>query len=91
MVLHERSNNTVFFAEHLQFQEKLTFTDALWINCSKLELKKKQNQDTMHFEIVSYRVLHERTNIAASFAEHLTFQEKLTFTHALWIGCSKLK
>ena len=45
----------------------------------------------MHFEIVSYRVLHERTNIAASFAEHLTFQEKLTFTHVLWIGCSKLK
>ena len=38
-----------------------------------------------------YRVLHERNNITASFAEHLKFQEKLTFTHVLWINCSKLK
>ena len=29
---------------------------------------------------VIYRVLHERSNITAPFAEHLKFQEKMTFT-----------
>ena len=53
--------------------------------------KKNQNKDTLPLEIVTYRVHHERSNITASFVEHPKFQEKLTFTHALWINCRKLK
>ena len=34
-VLHERSNITSSFAERLEFQEKLTFTHAFWINSAK--------------------------------------------------------
>ena len=45
----------------------------------------------MHFENVRYSVLHERSNITASFVEHLEFQEKLTFTDAFWINSGKSK
>ena len=38
-----------------------------------------------------YRVLHERSNITACFAEHLEVQENLTFTHSLWISSGKSK
>ena len=39
MVLHEQSNNTASFTEHLKFQKKYkkNFEDALWINCSQLK------------------------------------------------------
>ena len=43
----------------------------------------------MQFGNVIYRVLHERSNITASFEEHLKFQERLTFAHALWINSGK--
>ena len=33
-VLYEQSNNTASFVEHLKFQEKSTFADAIWLNCS---------------------------------------------------------
>ena len=36
----------------------------------------------MYFEKAVYRVLHERSNITASFAERLEFQKKLTITNA---------
>ena len=52
---------------------------------------KKLEQDTTHFKIATYRVLHERSSKTASFAEHLNRQEKSTFADALWITCSKLK
>ena len=71
-MLQERSNKTASFAEHLKFQEKSTFADALWITCSKLKSKNK-NQDTIHFEIATYRVLHERSNSSGYFVEHLKF------------------
>ena len=35
-------------------------------------------------------VLHEGSNITASFAERLEFHENLTFPHALWINNDKL-
>ena len=44
-VLQERSNNTVSFPDHLKFEEMLLFADALWINCSKLKLKKLESRD----------------------------------------------
>ena len=43
----------------------------------------------MHFEKAIYRVLHERSNITASFVEHLEFHENLTFPHGLWINNDK--
>ena len=87
---HERSNITASFAEHLKFQEKSTFTHALWLNSGKLE-QKNQIQGTTHFEIAKYKVLRERSSNTNSFAEHLKFQEKVTFTHAFFINCGKSK
>ena len=34
-VLHERSNITASCVERLEFQEKLTFAHAFWINSGK--------------------------------------------------------
>ena len=45
----------------------------------------------IYFEIAIYKVLHERSNITAPFAEHLLFQEKVTFTHAIWVTSGKSK
>ena len=45
----------------------------------------------MYFEKAISSVLHERSNVTASFAENLEFQEKLTFTHAFWINSGKSK
>ena len=65
-VLHERSNITTSFTEHLKFQQrqKKIFTYLLWINCSKLKYK-NYNQDILYIENVIYRVLHERSNKTA--------------------------
>ena len=38
-VVHERSNKTASFLEHLKVQEKSAFADALWIKCRKLKSK----------------------------------------------------
>ena len=43
----------------------------------------------MHFEKAIYRVLHEGSNNAASFAGRPEVHEKLTFPHALWINNDK--
>ena len=37
----------------------------------------------MHLQIAIYKVLYERTNITASFVEHLKFQEKKDFYSTL--------
>ena len=37
---------------------------------------KNLNQDTIHFKIATYRVLYERSNKTASFAENVKLQEK---------------
>ena len=50
-----------------------------------------QSQDTLHFENAIYSVVHERSNITASFAERLEVQENLTFKHTLWINTGKSK
>ena len=38
-----------------------------------------------------YRVLHERSNVIASFAEHLKFQEKMTFKEVFVVKRGKIK
>ena len=43
----------------------------------------------MHLENAIYRVLHEKSDLTASFTEHLIFKKKVTFTHALWVNISK--
>ena len=61
-VLHERSNMAASFTEHQKFKEKVIFNYELWLISSNMivatQNKKKKNQDTRHFEIVTYRVLH---------------------------------
>ena len=81
-VLHKRSNNTASFVEHLKYQEKVTYADALWINCNQLKYK-NWNQDPIHFEIATYRVLHKQSNNTTSLAKRLKFQEKLTFVDSI--------
>ena len=61
----------------------MTFLEAFWVNSGKSKLK-KQNKDTIHFEIAICRMLNERSNIFFSFAEHLKLQKKITSPHALW-------
>ena len=38
-VLHERSNNTAPFPEHLKFPEKMTFTEMFWVKRGKKKRK----------------------------------------------------
>ena len=45
----------------------------------------------MHFENTTYRVLQEKSNNTASFAEDLKFLGKSTFIHTLWINSGKSK
>ena len=89
-MLHERSNNTASFVEHLKFQKKLTFADALCIVCVQLN-KKNLNQDAIHFKSATYRELHQRSNKTTSFAERLKFHEQMTLTYALSVKSRKLK
>ena len=68
----------------------MPFIHALWVNNGKSRYNNK-NEDIIHFENAIYRVLYERSNITTSFAEHLKFQEKLTFTYELCVNSGKLK
>ena len=43
----------------------------------------------MHLENAIYRVLHEKSDLTASFTEHLIFQKKVPFPHALWENIGK--
>ena len=72
-VLHDRSNITALFAEHLKFPEKMTFAEVFLDE--KWQKKGEVEKDTIHFQTAKYRVLHKRSNITAPFAEHLKFQE----------------
>ena len=86
----EPSTNTASFAEHLKFQEKLTFADALWTNCSQF-IDNNWNQDTTQFQITTYKALHERRNKTASFAEQLKFQDEITSTYGVPVKNKKLR
>ena len=66
----------------------MTLIYTFWENFEK---KNNQNQDNLHFENTTYRVLHERNNSTASFTEHIKFQEKVTLADAFWICCSQFK
>ena len=89
-MLQEPSTNTTSFAEHLKFQEKLTFADALWTNCSQF-IDNNWNQDTIQFQITTYKALHERRNKTAFFAEQLKFQDEITSTYSVSLKNEKLK
>ena len=52
----------------------MTFIHTLWVNNDKSR-QKNNNEDTIQFENAIYRVLHERSNITTSFAEHLNFKK----------------
>ena len=55
-VLHEQSNITGSFAEHLEVHENLSYPHALWINSDKSN-KTTRIRDNLHFENAIYRVL----------------------------------
>ena len=60
------------------------------MNCGKSK-EENQNQEAMHFENAIYRVLHERCNNTAFFAEHQKFQEKVSSTNVRWVNSGILK
>ena len=67
-LLHERSNITAPFAEHLKFLEKNNVCrNVLGETRQKKWQKKKKNKNTIHFQTARYRVLHKRTNTTAPF------------------------
>ena len=68
-ILNERSNIAAISVE----QQK-HFSSGIWVASDKL-IKVIKNYDTLHFENAMNNVHHERRNIVASFAEHLTFPE----------------
>ena len=61
-MLHERSNKTASFGEHLKFQEYMTFIHTPWVNSGKSK-SKNQNQDNIHFGNALYRVLHDFSSL----------------------------
>ena len=63
---------------------------TLLVNSDKSK-QNDQNQDTLHFENVIYRVLHERSNITAFLSEPVKFQQELNFTYAPSGNTGKLK
>ena len=67
----------------------MIFTHTLWVNSGKSN-QNNLSQDTIHFENVIYRVVHERSNITAPFVVHLKFKKKKTFTDLLWVNSNKL-
>ena len=66
----------------------MSFRHSLWVKRGKRDYT---FQGTIHFQTAIYRVLHEKSNIIASFAEHLNFQQKVTFAEAFWVKRGKTK
>ena len=89
-MLLQRCNNTASFAEHLKFFKKYDFAEVFLVKRGKTKYK-MYNKDTIHFENLIYRMLHKRSKITTPFSEHLKFQEKITFTHSLWVKRGKTK
>ena len=89
-VLHERNNITANFTEYQQLHEKMTFTQALWLNRDQSR-KENYSQKTIHFQSVIWRVVDRRSNITASSVEHQKFQQKFTFTEAFRVNSRKSK
>ena len=66
----------------------MAFLYTLGVNNDKSRYN-NLNEDTIHFDNAIYSVFHVRSNITASFAELLKFQEQLTFTHGLSVTSGK--
>ena len=50
---------------------------------------KQLESGTFTFWNAIYRVPQKRSNITASFAKHLKFQESMSFIHILWVNSEK--
>ena len=90
---HQRSNISASLTEHVKVQEKMTFIHALWLNTnkSKQKITRKRGHYTFWKCYLQDQYYHQRSNISASFTEHLKVQEKMTFIHALWVNTNKSK
>ena len=90
---HQRSNISASLTEHVKVQEKMTFIHALWLNTNKSKQKttRKRGHYTFWKCYLQDQYYHQRSNISASFTEHLKVQEKITFIHALWVNTNKSK
>ena len=76
-MLHERSNKTAFFAEHLKFQEKMTFTYALSVKSGKLKYQKQNGSIDVK---MGGSVLEEKSSFKML---GLTFSSKLDWVLTL--------
>ena len=92
-VFRERCNSIGSFAEHLEFQKKVTFTQFffLWANSWEEKLNKNNKKNSKRFETATSRVLHKQSNSTAPFTEHLKFQKYMTFTESFWVNSGKSK
>ena len=53
------------------------------------QIRKTRVKRLIHFENAIYRVLHERSNDTAPFAEHPKFEEETTFIEAVSMNGGK--
>ena len=78
-------------AEHLGLCEYKRFTRRVWVTSVKWKSASKI-QDIFYIENDIYRVLHERSNIAAFSVEHQKFPErKKKISSGMWVASDKLK
>ena len=53
--------------------------------------KKDCNQNTVHFGLATYKLLHERSNETASLTEHMKFEKKMILRNKLSVKRGKFK
>ena len=59
---------------HVEFPDYINFIHAILAGSDQWKLSNRI-QNFFHYLITMYRVIHERSSIATSFAEHLEFPE----------------
>ena len=60
--LHERSNKTASFAEHMRFKKKIDFQICTVSQNLQIKTREMEPRHFLHIENAVYRVLHERSN-----------------------------
>ena len=71
---YEKSNISISLVEQVEFPDYINFILAILAGSDQGKLANRI-QKFFHYLITMYRVIHERSNIATSFVEHLEFPE----------------
>ena len=69
-----KSNISISLVEHVEFPDYINFIHAILAGSDQWKLANRI-QFFFHYLITMYRVIHKRSNVATSFAEHREFPE----------------